>query len=110
MCAYVHACVCVCVSVHACVRACVCAGPVRFLDLLRLLHNQIMSTLVKIRTGMMGLEALPLHVSAKHCYANHMLLHFHCMMAGSNQDEARKQLSLSAVLPVCVSESMKMQF
>ncbi len=59
VCAYVHACVCVCVCVS--VRACVCAGPVRFLDLLRLLHNQIMSTLVKIcRTGMMGLEALPL--------------------------------------------------
>ncbi len=57
------------VCVRVCV--CVCAGPARFLDLLRLLHNQIMSTLVKIcRTEMMGLEALPLPVSAQHYYAN----------------------------------------
>ncbi len=40
----VCACLCVCVCVCVSVRACVCAGPVRFLDLLRLLHNQIMST------------------------------------------------------------------
>lgn len=87
----VHSCVHACMHVRA--RVCVCAGPARFLDLLRLLHNQIMSTLVKIcRTRMMGLKALPLPVSAKHYYAKtHTLMHSHCVMTGSNEDEARKQ-------------------